>query len=151
MKVTQLLLVTLDVSQERVPLQSKSLYSTRKCKLRSEHWPFQCWGYFCPKHKDAKIFEKHLNPVMLVLIRKPSLSTLGWVPICQGFSHFSAFLYHFVLAKLATSSIRVKGCIVLASSGSGRHLDTQTLKIVFIPLNVIPMAMYKDGMPYFNE
>ena len=26
-----------------------------------------------------------------------------------GFSHFSGFLYHFVLAKLATSSIRVKG------------------------------------------
>ena len=23
---------------------------------------------FCPKHKDAKIFEKHLNPVMLVFI-----------------------------------------------------------------------------------
>ena len=27
--------------------------------------------------------------------------------LCQGFSHFSAFLCHFVLAKLATSSIRV--------------------------------------------
>ena len=27
--------------------------------------------------------------------------------MCQGFSHFSAFLHHFVLAKLATSSIKV--------------------------------------------
>ena len=31
--------------------------------------PFQCIGYFNPKHKDAKIFEIHLNPVMLVFIR----------------------------------------------------------------------------------
>ena len=31
--------------------------------------PFQSWGYICPKDKDAKIFENHLNPVMLVFIR----------------------------------------------------------------------------------
>ena len=45
---------------------------------------------------------------MLVFIGKLSLSTLRRIPICQGFSHFSVFLLHFVLAKLATSSIRVK-------------------------------------------
>ena len=28
--------------------------------------------------------------------------------ICQGFSHFSVFLHHFVLAKLAASSIALK-------------------------------------------
>ena len=28
-------------------------------------------------------------------------------PMCQGFSHFSGFLHDFVLAKLATSSMRV--------------------------------------------
>ena len=28
--------------------------------------------------------------------------------MCQGFSHFSGSLHHFVLGKLATSSIRVK-------------------------------------------
>ena len=28
--------------------------------------------------------------------------------MCQGFSHFTGFLHHFVLAKLAISSIRVK-------------------------------------------
>ena len=28
--------------------------------------------------------------------------------MCQGFSHFSGFLHHSVLAKLATSSIRVE-------------------------------------------
>ena len=30
--------------------------------------PFHCLGYFCPKHTDTKIFENHLNPVMLVFI-----------------------------------------------------------------------------------
>ena len=45
---------------------------------------------------------------MLVFIGKLLLSTLRWVPICQGFSYFSRSLHHFVLAKLATSSIRVK-------------------------------------------
>ena len=67
----------------------------------------QCWGYFCLKHKNAKIVENHLNPVMLVFIGKPSMSTFKWVPIGQGFGHFSGFLHHFVLAKLANSSIKV--------------------------------------------
>ena len=31
--------------------------------------------HFCPIYNDAKIFENHLNPVMLVLIGKLSLST----------------------------------------------------------------------------
>ena len=39
------------------------------------------------KSKDAKIFENHLNPVMLVFIGKPSLST--HVPGFQSF--FSVF------------------------------------------------------------
>ena len=58
-------------------------------------------------HTDGKSFENHLNPVMLVFIGKFTLSTLSWVPICQGFSHFSGFMHPFVLARLATSSIRV--------------------------------------------
>ena len=33
----------------------------------------QSWGHFHPKHKDAKIFEKHLNPIMLVFIKYSSL------------------------------------------------------------------------------
>ena len=32
------------------------------------HVPGYCWGYFRPKHKDAKNFENHLNPVILVFI-----------------------------------------------------------------------------------
>ena len=38
-------------------------------------------------HKDAKIFEKHLNPVMLVFIGKLSLSTN--VPGFQSFGEIS--------------------------------------------------------------
>ena len=48
--------------------------------------PFQCWRYFHPKHKDTKIFENHLYPVMLVFIRKLSPSSFRWVPMCQGFN-----------------------------------------------------------------
>ena len=44
---------------------------------------------------------------MLVFMAKLLLSTLRWVPMCQGFSHFSGFLHRFMLAKLATSSMRV--------------------------------------------
>ena len=70
--------------------------------------PSTAQGYFSPKLNDANIFENHLNPVMLVFIRKLSLSTFKWVPIYQGFGHFSGFLHHFVLVKLVASSIRVK-------------------------------------------
>ena len=35
--------------------------------------------------------------------------------MCQGFSHFSGILHHFVLAKLATTSIRVKAELVRVS------------------------------------
>ena len=49
--------------------------------------------------QDCKDFWNHLNPVMSVFIRKLSLSTLRWVPICQGLSHFSGFLHYFVFAS----------------------------------------------------
>ena len=80
-------------------VQTAQIYSSLPCNsvalkpttLQGRYYPFQCWGHFRPKHKDAKIFESHLNLVMFVLIVKLSLSTLRWVPICQGFSHFSVF------------------------------------------------------------
>ena len=30
------------------------------------------------------------------------------IPICQGVSHFPGFLFHFVMAKLSTTNMRVK-------------------------------------------
>ena len=32
-----------------------------------------------------------------------ALAKYIWVPLCQGFRHFSAFCHHFILAKLVTS------------------------------------------------
>ena len=43
---------------------------------------------------------------MLVIIGKPLLSTFTWILMCRV--SFDIFLHHFVLAKLATISIRVK-------------------------------------------
>ena len=53
--------------------------------------PFHCWSHFGPKHKDAKI----------------SHCTLRWVHMCHWVSVIFSFLHHFVLAKSATSSVRV--------------------------------------------
>ena len=38
---------------------------------------------------------------MLVFIGRLSLSTLKWVPMCQGFSHFSGILHHFVFSQVS--------------------------------------------------
>ena len=45
-------------------------------------------GHFRPKKKDAKIFENHINPAVLVFIGYFQMST----QLCKGFGHFSAFL-----------------------------------------------------------
>ena len=82
-----------------------------------------------PKVQRRKYFWKPSKPCHVVLIRKLSLSTLRWVPICQGFSDFLRFLHPFVLAKLASSSIRVKHVIlgitflpfILGRLGPGFH------------------------------
>ena len=59
--------------------------------------------------KAQGLFNKQSKPCYVAIIGKLSLSTLRWVAINQGFSHFSGFLYNFLLAKLAIISIRVKG------------------------------------------
>ena len=64
---------------------------------------FQYCGYFRPKDNDTTLFDNRLDPVMLVSIRKLSLSTN--VPGVQSFVIF-------VIAKLAISSMRV-----IANSG----------------------------------
>ena len=60
--------------------------------------------------KNAKSFENHLDPVMLVFIEKLSPSTIEGVPMCQGFRKFSAFLHYFVMTKLVNSSHRAALC-----------------------------------------
>ena len=62
----------------------------------------------CPKHNDAKISENHLNPVMNIGIHCKVLAEYSQLSNhMSGFQHISVFLHHFVMAKLATSSIRV--------------------------------------------
>ena len=61
------------------------------------------------------------------------MSTLRWVPICQGFANFSGFLYHFVLAKLATSSIRVKGTTCLFCNFATKPYFTM-YDVTYVPL-----------------
>ena len=58
--------------------------------------PFQCWDYFCQKHKNAKIFQNHLNTVMLeihwiVLAEYSQMST--HVPGFRSFFRIFASFY----------------------------------------------------------
>ena len=101
-----------------------------KKKIQINFHPFSiletCWNCTWHEHTNLKKINYHLKrfffifliakhygyavklltkSVMLVFIGKLSPSTLRWVPICQGFSHFSGFLHNFVLAKSATSRV----------------------------------------------
>ena len=56
--------------------------------------PLQCWGFYLPKHKDAKIKKNTLKPCHVGTHWKSlaeNSQMIRWVPICQGFSHFSNF------------------------------------------------------------
>ena len=65
--------------------------------------PSNAQATFVQKHKDAKFFEKPSKPYqfMLVFIIKFSLSSLRWVPICHGFSDFSALFASFCIGKIS--------------------------------------------------
>ena len=69
--------------------------------------PFQCQGYFHPKHKDTKNFENPPQPchagihrIALTEFFQMSTHVLGYT-----FQSFFKFLHHFLMAKWATSSI----------------------------------------------
>ena len=83
--------------------------------------------------KSKKSYENHLNPVILVFIEKLLLRAVRWVPICQGFDHFSAFCHHDLLTELLTSSKRVnkiKSVLLLY------HVRKTKLLFVFI-INIL--------------
>ena len=69
--------------------------------FQSEPQTFKCWGYFFPKHKDAKIFEKHLNPIMLVFLDSYRRVLLDEFPGCLGFIHFSSFFASFSIFQIS--------------------------------------------------
>ena len=57
--------------------------------------PFNDETSYVEELKNSKIFENHLHHIILVFIGKPSMSSLRWVPIYQGFGHFQFF--HIIL------------------------------------------------------
>ena len=78
-----------------------SLVQTTRVKdVSKQEWdnPSNAEATFFQKNEDAKIFENHLNPVMLVYIDGPpwALSDESHVSVIFHF-------FHFVMAKLATS------------------------------------------------
>ena len=79
-----------------------------KCMIENLYQTAQSRKYviFAITTSQSLVFE--IGFVMIFLFFKKNITKITrWVPFCQGFSHFSAFSYHFVLAKLATSSMRV--------------------------------------------
>ena len=64
---------------------------------------------FCPGYGTTNTFHNYRKPVMLIFIWKLLQSTIRWVPMCQGFNHYStSFSNYFVLSKSATSSTMFK-------------------------------------------
>ena len=63
-------------------------------------------------YKDTNTFENHLNPVMLVFIGKLSDCSQMSTHLPGLQSYFRIF-HHFVLAKVATTSIRVTDKVYL--------------------------------------
>ena len=95
--------------------------------------PSNAEATFLQKNRNAKIFEKHLNPCMLVFSGKFSLSTL----IFQLF-----FLLHFVLAKLATTSIRKQAVSLKKYCNRVTSLRKYQYHIISYRKH------FKDGNPY---
>ena len=74
----------------------------------------------------VKIFQKpsnlyHIGIHWIALAEYSQMS----VPMCHDFSHFSGILHHFVLAKLATSSISVQeSCTLPCAARKADFLTT---------------------------
>ena len=77
---------------------------------------------------------QRFSKTILTLSSWYSFESSCWVPsdeypfIYQGFGHFSGFLHHFVLAKLATSSIRVIGMLHLLIVRISKLLENKEQK-----------------------
>ena len=92
------------------------------------------WKLFYPSKAEATLVLSagtHLNPVMLVIIRKLSLSTLRWVLMCQGFRHFSGFLLILYWLNLPPAAqglnsvdIRMKSTHLNSMHTANKSLDT---------------------------
>ena len=68
--------------------------------------------------------------------------------LCQGFSYFSGFLHHFILVKVATTSIRFKIVAVKRV-----HLtQTNIFKLGFESVQLDKPILFRDiSDPIFSE
>ena len=66
--------------------------------------------------------------------------------MCQGFSHFPGFSHHFDLAKLATTSIRVKFLALISSLGFGNFFMKLRKKGRATHLKCISPHMFLGGV-----
>ena len=71
-----------------------------------DYYPFQCWGYFRLKHRDAKIFRKSSKPCH-VGIHWITRWVLSDEYLCARVLVISEVFASFCIAKSATCSIRV--------------------------------------------
>ena len=78
-------------NQLSFPQQPFPLYTLTRLWLRMSMSPSNAEAILSFKAQRCKKTKTNINHVVLVLIRKNSLSTIIWVPICQGFNHFSRF------------------------------------------------------------
>ena len=88
-------------------------FYTYSCIQDFAHIPYPLKTVLNPS--DAEVIfvqctkmQKIMKIIMWVFIRKLSLNTIRWVPMCQGFSHFPAFCQYLIMTNLATSNIRLK-------------------------------------------
>ena len=58
--------------------------------------------------------------------------------MCQGFSHLSVFLHHFVMAILATSSIRVNGNL-------GSCFPFHSTAFKYISYSLVSFPLYEES------
>ena len=65
--------------------------------------------------------------------------------MCQGFNHFSCLLYHFVFAKLATSSIRIKGYFMINSI-----LYTLVFILLYTLYYILDITLYSILYTFFH-
>ena len=100
--------------EDHLIINRKTSDITRKapCSAQTHLNPSNAKATFV--QSTMQIFENHLNPVTLVFIGKLWLSTVRFVPMCQGFGQI--FFFHLFEKLLATSSIRVNlaACTSLA-------------------------------------
>ena len=90
-----------------IQYSSQTIYVKLACFVSSLTLPIlrllssKDWGYFPPKYRSAKIFENHLNPVMLVSIGWLSLQYSKMSTHVPGFQLYFRFFASFCIGQIS--------------------------------------------------